>query len=340
MKLGSMILLWCSLMIGAWVQSADLWAAEVNVYSARQEELIKPVLDEFTEQTGIRVNLITGNADELITRMASEGRNSPADLLITTDVGRLYRAKQQQLLQPLQSDYLTKHIPAHLRDEAGYWFGLTVRARPVLYATERVSPNEQESLHDLTSATWRGRICVRSSSHIYNQSMIASRVAHDGVAATEQWVQGLVANFARPPRGGDRDQIRALAAGVCDIAIANTYYLAGMLNDPRDQAVANQVRVFWPEQDGKGTHINISGAGLSAHAPNPAAGLKLLEFMLQETTQQWYAEANHEYPVRPEIPYSDTLENLGRFKADTLPLEKLGELNAEALRLMDRARWR
>ncbi|MCH8537068.1 MAG: extracellular solute-binding protein [Alkalimonas sp.] len=340
MKIRSLLLLWCSLIIGGLVQSAELWAAEVNVYSARQEELIKPVLDQFSEQTGIRVNLITGNADELITRMASEGRNSPADLLITTDVGRLYRAKQQQLLQPLQSDFLHEQIPAHLRDEAGYWFGLTVRARPILYAADRVDPATLSGLQDLTAAEWRGRICVRSSSHIYNQSLVASRLAHQGVEATEQWVRGLVANFARPPRGGDRDQIRALAAGVCDIALANTYYLASMVNDPRDQAAASQIKVFWPDQDAAGAHINISGAGISAHAPNPTAARQLLEFMLQEQTQQWYAEANHEYPVRTDVAYSETLQQFGTFKADTLPLERLGELNADALRLMDRARWR
>ncbi|MDP4535164.1 extracellular solute-binding protein [Alkalimonas collagenimarina] len=340
MSIRSMVVLWCSLIIVAWVQSAESWATEVNVYSARQEELIKPVLDRFSEQTGIRVNLITGNADELITRIASEGRNSPADLLITTDVGRLYRAKQQQLLQPLQSDFLNAQIPTHLRDEAGYWFGLTVRARPILYAVDRVDPTKLASLQDLTAAEWRGRICVRSSSHIYNQSLVASRLAHDGTEATEQWVRGVVANFARPPRGGDRDQIRALAAGVCDIAIANTYYLAGMMNDPRDQAAASQIKVLWPDQDSAGAHINISGAGLSAHAPNPQAGRQLLEFMLQAEAQQWYAEANHEYPVRTDVAYSETLQQFGSFKADTLPLERLGELNADALRLMDRARWR
>jgi iron(III) transport system substrate-binding protein len=340
MKIRSVVLLWCSLIVVSWVQSAESWAAEVNVYSARQEELIKPVLDQFSEQTGIRVNLITGNADELITRMSSEGRNSPADLLITTDVGRLYRAKQQQLLQPLQSDYLNEQIPVHLRDEAGYWFGLTVRARPILYAAERVDPAKLTGLEDPTAAEWRGRICVRSSGHIYNQSLVASRLAHHGTEATEQWVRGLVANFARPPRGGDRDQIRALAAGVCDIAIANTYYLASMMNDPRDQAAASQIKVFWPDQDGAGAHINISGAGVAVHAPNPVAARQLLEFMLQEQTQQWYAEANHEYPVRADVAYSETLQQFGTFKADTLPLERLGELNADALRLMDRARWR
>ncbi|MEE2023924.1 MULTISPECIES: extracellular solute-binding protein [Alkalimonas] len=339
MRFASMLLC-CSAFIALGSQSAAVFGAEVNVYSARQEELIKPVLDQFSASTGIRVNLITGNADELITRIASEGRNSPADLLITTDVGRLYRAKQQQLLQPQSSELLQQAIPAHLRDEAGYWFGLTVRARPVMYAKDRLSAEDKAELSDLTAERWRGRICVRSSSHIYNQSMVAARLAHDGTAATEQWVRGLVQNFARPPRGGDRDQLRALAAGVCDIAIANTYYLAGMMNDPRDQQAAAAIAVFWPEQDDKGAHINISGAGVAVHAPNPSQALQLLEFMLSESSQQWYAEANHEYPVRPGVAYSETLQSYGDFKADTLQLERLGELNAEALRLMDRARWR
>ncbi|WP_333607175.1 Fe(3+) ABC transporter substrate-binding protein [Arsukibacterium sp.] len=324
----------------AGLNSASLWANEVNIYSARQEELIKPLLDKFSADTGIKVNLITGNADELITRISSEGRNSPADLLLSTDVGRLARAKEQGILQQVSSNILDSQIPAALRDPAGLWFGLTVRARPILYVPTKVDPSELSTLADLTSAKWRGRICVRSSNNIYNQSMVAALIAHDGVAVSEQWVEGLVRNLARPPRGGDRDQIKAAAAGVCDIALANTYYLAGMLADARDKADAEKVAVFWPDQAGRGTHINISGAGVAAHAPNQANAIRLLEYMVQPAAQQWYAEANHEYPVLADVAISELLKSFGDFKADSLELSKVAELNAEAIRIMDRARWR
>ncbi|MDX3775067.1 Fe(3+) ABC transporter substrate-binding protein [Chromatiaceae bacterium AAb-1] len=333
------VLLWAGL-AGLAVNTAELLAAEVNIYSARQEELIKPLLDKFTADTGIKVNLITGNPDELISRIASEGRNSPADVLISTDVGRLYRAKQQDVLQSIQSDVLTTTIPEALRDPAGLWFGLTMRARPILYVPGKVDPAELSTYEDLASPKWKGRICIRSSNNIYNQSMTASLIAHDGAAAAESWAKGLVANFAMPPKGGDRDQIKAAAAGVCDIAIANTYYLGGMLADPRDKVEAEKVKVFWPNQDGRGTHINISGAGVAKYAPNKAQAVQLLEYMTGAEAQQWYAEANHEYPVRTDVKASAVLQGFGEFKADQLQLDKLGELNAEAIRVMDRAGWK
>lgn len=315
-------------------------ASEVNIYSARQEELIKPLLDKFTADTGIKVNLITGKPDELISRMVSEGRNSPADILISTDVGRLYRAKQQGVLQSIESEVLTDAIPQALRDPAGLWFGLTMRARPILYVPGKVKPQELSTYEDLASPKWQGRICIRSSDNIYNQSMTASLIAHDGAAKAESWAKGLVANFAMPPKGGDRDQIKAAAAGVCDIAIANTYYLGGMLADPTQKAAAEKVKVFWPNQDGRGAHINISGAGVAKYAPNKAQAVKLLEYMTNADAQQWYAEANHEYPVREGVKASAILQGFGEFKADQLQLDKLGELNAEAIRVMDRAGWK
>ncbi|MGI5308163.1 Fe(3+) ABC transporter substrate-binding protein [Rheinheimera sp. WS51] len=315
-------------------------AAEVNIYSGRQEELVKPLLDKFSAQTGIKVNLITGKADELISRMVSEGRNSPADVLISSDVGRLYRAKQQQVLQSVQSDTLTSTIPSALRDPNGYWYGLTMRARPIMYVTGKVDPAELSTYADLASPKWKGRICVRSSNNIYNQSLTASFIAHDGAEATAKWAQGFVANFAQPPRGGDRDQIKAAAAGVCDIAIANTYYLAGMLADDSQKQIAQKVSVFWPNQTTDGVHVNISGAGVAKYAPNKTEAIKLLEFMTTAEAQQWYAEANHEYSIRDDVPASEILQRFGDFKADTLQLENLGELNADAIRLMDRAGWK
>lgn len=315
-------------------------ASEVNVYSARQEELIKPVLDKFTASTGIKVNLITGKPDELISRMASEGRNSPADVLISTDVGRLYRAQQQDLLQPVQSKLLNDSIPAHLRDPASHWFGLTVRARPIVYVPGKVDPAELSTLEALAEPKWRGRICIRSSDNIYNQSMIAAMIASIGEEKTLAFAKGLVANFAQPPKGGDRDQIKAAAAGVCDIAIANTYYLAGMFDDAKDAAAAKQVKVFWPNQADRGAHINISGAAVAKYAKNKAQAQQLIEYMVQPEAQNWYASTNHEYPVLNSVNQSAVLESFGAFKAEQLPLVKLGELNAQALQLMDKAGWK
>lgn len=320
--------------------SSQATAAEVNVYSARQEELIKPVLDKFSAATGIQVNLITGKPDELISRMASEGRNSPADVLISTDVGRLYRAQSQGLLQPISSEALTAAIPAHLRDPAQHWFGLTMRARPILYIPGKVDPKQLSTMEDLTSEQWRGRICIRSSDNIYNQSMMAAMIAEIGEEKALAFAKGLVANFAQPPKGGDRDQIKAAAAGVCDIAIANTYYLAGMFDDAADAKAASQVKVFWPNQADRGAHINISGAGVAKYAPNKAAAQQLIEYMVQPEAQNWYATANHEYPVLAGVKWSPVLESFGTFKADPLPLVKLGEFNSKALILMDKAGWK
>ena len=315
-------------------------AAEVNVYSARQQELIKPLLDKFSASSGVKVNLITGKPDELLTRIRQEGRNSPADILLSTDVGRLYRAKQQGLLQPIESELLNSQIPAQYRDPANLWFGLTMRARPILYVPGKVNPAELSTLENLADAKWRGRICIRSSDNVYNQSMVAGLIATLGTEATTKWATDFAKNFAQPPKGGDRDQIKAAAAGVCDIAIANTYYLAAMLEDPKDKADAQAVKVFWPNQQDRGAHVNISGAAVLKHAPNKAQAQQLLEYMAGKDAQQWYAQANHEYPVLAGVPASAVLQAFGPFKADTLSLDKLGELNQQALMLMDQAGWK
>lgn len=314
----------------------------VNVYSARKEELIKPLLERFSRESGIQVNLVTGKADALITRLKSEGRNSPADLLITVDAGRLHRAKELGLFQPVHSEALEKAVPAAYRDPEGTWYGLSLRARPIMYAKDRVKPEQLSTYEALADPQWKGRICIRSSDNIYNQSLVASLVAHLGEGKTEEWARGLVANMARPPQGGDRDQIKAAAAGVCDIAIANTYYLGGMLNDadPSQREAAGKVAVFWPNQQGRGAHVNVSGAGVTVAAPNKENAIRLLEYLVTKHAQRWYAEVNYEYPVRPGVPWSKTLESWGRFKADELNMAKLGEYNDEAVRLMDRAGWK
>ncbi|WP_293745760.1 extracellular solute-binding protein [uncultured Paraglaciecola sp.] len=317
-------------------------AEQVNLYSARKEALIKPLLDKFTQQTGISVNLVTGKADNLITRLKSEGKYSPADLLLTTDVGRLYRAKQQGLTQEISvSEAITK-LPMNFRDEQGHWLGLSLRARPLMVAVDRVNVQDVANLEDLVNPQWKGKVCIRSSSNIYNQSMVASLIAQQGESATEQWITGLVKNFARPPQGGDRDQIKAVAAGLCDVAIANTYYLAGMLSsdDETTQQQAKKVRVIWPNQADRGAHINISGVALAKNAPNKAAAVKLIDFLLSEESQLWYAKTNHEYPVLAGIPWSELLQSFGTFKTEQVQLGKLGELNAAAVQLMDRAGWK
>lgn len=318
------------------------YAKAVNVYSARQEALIKPMLDRFTEETGIEVNLITGNGDALLTRLRSEGRNSPADVLLTVDVGRLYRAREAGVLQPIQSDYLEKNIPANLRDSEGNWFGLSVRARVIAYAKDRVDPATLSTYEALTDEQWRGRICVRSSGNIYNQSLVASMLSTQGEAATEEWAEGLVANFARPPQGGDRDQIKALATGQCDIALVNSYYFGAMLqsDDAEEKPAADQVAVFFPNQDDRGTHINVSGAGVTQSASNVAEATALIEFLAGAEAQAWYAEANNEYPASKGIEPSALLESWGDFKADSIDVTELGRLNAQAVIAMDRANWK
>jgi len=317
-------------------------AQEVNIYSARNEALIKPLLDRYSSETGVRVNLVTGDADTLIKRLELERDNTPADLLLTVDVARLYRAKQANLLQAVESDTLQTVIPSEYRDPEGYWYGISLRSRVIVYAKDRVDPARLSSYEALTAPEWRRKLCVRSSSNVYNQSLVAAMIANAGIDTTEQWARGLVANFARPPTGGDRDLIKAVAVGQCDLALVNTYYLAGMLESSiRDEVeAAEKVAVFWPNQDGRGVHINVSGAGVTRAARHPEEAVRLLEYMVKEESQFWYAETNYEFPVRPDVERSDLLKQWGDFKADQLALEKLGTNNADAVRLMDRAGWK
>ena len=334
---------WLAMVLGIWTLAGPAQAAdEVNLYSARKEELIKPLLDQFTAKTGIKVNLVTGKEDALLARLMSEGRNSPADLLLTSDAGRLHRAQEAGVLAPVDSATLRKLVPAHYRDPQGHWYGLSVRARPMAYVTQRVHANELSTYEALAERKWKGRICIRSSDNIYNQSLVASMIAHRGVVATEAWARGFVANFARPPVGGDRDQVLAAAAGQCDVVIVNTYYLAAMLNDkdPAQREAAQKLAVFWPNQKDRGAHVNVSGIGLTAAARHREHAVKLIEYLASAEAQAWYAEVNHEYPIRQDIPVSKTLAAMGKFKADTLNLHQLGQYNAEAVKLMDRAGWK
>lgn len=314
----------------------------VNVYSHRHYESDQELFRRFTEKTGIEVKVVSASADELITRLEAEGAASPADVLITVDAGRLHRAKERGLLQPVESEVLRANVPAHLRDPEGYWFGLTQRARVIVYAKDRVNPDELKSYRDLADERWKGRLLARSSENVYNQSLLASIIANEGEAAAREWAAGVVRNMARPPSGSDTDQAKAVAAGLGDVTFVNTYYVARLMasEDPEERRVGEQLGVIFPEQDGRGTHVNVSGAGVTAHAPNRANAIKLLEFLSSDEAQSVFAQANHEYPVKPGAEWSPVLRGWGEFKADTLNLAVLGELNAAAVRVFDEVGWR
>jgi len=314
---------------------------EVNVYSHRHYEADQQLFERFTEQTGIRVNVVTASADELITRLENEGEASPADLLVTVDAGRLHRAKERGLLQAVGSATLEARVPEHLRDRDGTWWGLTQRARVIAYHRERVDSTELSSYEALAEPDWEGRVLIRSSTNVYNQSLLASLIAHIGEEAATGWAGGIVRNMARTPSGGDTDQVTAVAAGAGDVAVVNTYYIARLAesDDPEERRIAEQIGVFFPSQADRGTHVNVSGAGVTRFAGNVDNAVRLLEFLTSPEAQEVFAEANQEYPVNPDVPWSPTLESWGRFRADTLDLTVLGELNDRAVRIFDRAGW-
>ncbi len=316
-------------------------AQEVNLYSYRQEGLIKPLLDAFTQKTKIKVNLVSGGEDALIERLKAEGAASPADLLMTVDAGRLVRAKEAGLFQPIKSPAIDEVVPPALRDPDGLWTGLSMRARPIMYAVDRVKPADLSTYEDLASAKWKGKVCVRSSSHIYNQSMVSAMLEAVGPAKTEAWAKGFAANLARKPQGGDRDQIKAVAAGECDVALVNTYYLAGMLasKDPADQAAAAKVKVFWPNQSDRGAHVNISGIGVTKSARNVPQAVALIEFLLSDEAQKIYAEVVGEFPIKAGVARSAAVASFGPFKAETVSLATLAKHNPEAVRIFDRVGW-
>jgi iron(III) transport system substrate-binding protein len=314
----------------------------VNVYSHRHYDIDRQLFARFTEQTGITVNVVSASADELITRLETEGASSPADVLITVDAGRLHRAKERGLLQPVESAVLESSVPARYRDPEGYWYGLTMRARVLVYARDRVDPAEIATYEALAAPEWRGRVLVRSSENVYNQSQLASLIAASGEAAALAWAQGIAGNLARSPSGGDTDQVKAVAAGAGDVAISNTYYVARLASseDAEERRVYERVGVVFPNQGDRGTHVNVSGAGVTVNAPNRANAVRLIEFLAGDEAQRMWAEGNQEYPVKPGVARSAVLEGWGDFRADTLSLARLGELNSQAVMLFDRAGWR
>ena len=332
-------------LVGGLLLGAGLAGAQedvVNVYSSRHYDTDAELYRTFEQETGIEVNVIEGDADELIERIRSEGDNSPADVFITADAGRLWRADEAGLLDPVDSDALEAAVPASLRHPEGEWFGLTRRVRAIVYNEDAVDPSELSTYRDLADDRWEGRVCIRSSGNIYNQSLVASIIENEGVEAAEAWATGLVENLARPPQGGDTDQIRAVAAGECDVAVVNHYYLARLeaSEDPADREVADAVGIFFPDQDGRGAHVNISGAGVVAGAPHRDNAIRFLEFLATPEAQEVFALGNNEYPVVEGVPLSDVLAGFGEFETDDVNVASYGENNPEAVRLMDRAGWR
>lgn len=310
---------------------------EVNVYSYRQPYLIAPLFKAFTDETGVKVNVIFAK-DGLIERMQAEGRNSPADLLLTVDIGRLTQAVDNGVTQPVKSDVLEKAIPAAYRDPAGEWFALTRRARVIYASRERVAQNSI-TYEELADPKWKGKICVRSGQHVYNTALIASMIAHHGADDTEKWLRGLKANLAAKPSGSDRSQVKSVFAGECDIALGNTYYLAQMLVDdkePEQKKWAQSIKVLFPNAADRGTHVNISGVVMGKYAPHRANALQLMEFLTSDEAQRLYAEVNDEYPVKDGVPASGIVKSLGELHPDPIALVDIARYRKQASELVDK----
>ena len=319
--------------VGLWLPLATA-AGDVNVYSYRQPFLIKPLFDVFTRETGIAVNLVYA-PQGLVERLKSEGRNSPADLIFTVDIGRLTDAVEAGVTQPVASDFLAARIPAHLRHPDGHWFGLTKRARLIYAAKRAADANAITTYEELADPKWRGRICTRSGSHAYQVALTAAMIAHHGEAKAQRWLTGVKSNLARKPQGNDRAQVKAIKEGVCDISLGNNYYLGLMVNDEEQSEWAAAVNPLFATIGGKGTHMNVSGMALTSAAPNRANAVALMEFLAGELAQQMYAEQNFEYPVNNDVPWSGFLRSLGEFAEDDIDLAAIAAHRAAAMRLVN-----
>ena len=315
---------------------------EINLYSSRHYNTDNELYAKFTSETGIKVNLIEGKADELLERLKSEGENSPADVFMTADIARLWRAEEDGVFQSIQSELLTTNIPNYLRSPEGLWFGITKRARVIMYNKDKVKPEDLSTYEALADPKWKDRIVIRSSSNEYNQSLIASLIVADGEEKTLEWAKGFVSNFARPPQGNDTAQIQAVASGEADLTLANTYYLARLLesDDPSQKAIAEKIGIFFPNQNGRGAHINISGLGVVKSAPNKDAAVKFIEFLASEPAQTFLAQNNYEYPVLAGIPLNTAVASFGEFKADETDLVKFGPAIAPGVKIMNEAGWK
>jgi iron(III) transport system substrate-binding protein len=317
-------------------------ASEINLYSSRHYDTDETFYTNFTKLTGIGINRIEAKAEELIERMKAEGANSPADVFITVDAGNIERANVDGLLQPVTSDTLTKAIPAHLRHPDGSWFGFSKRARVIIVAKDRMKPEDVPTYESLADEKVKGKLLIRSSGNIYNQSLMGSIIAADGAEQAEAWARGIVANMARAPKGGDTDQIKAVAAGEGDVAVANSYYLGRLIvsDNAEDREIASKVQIVFPNQNGRGTHVNISGGGVARHAKNVEGAVKFLEYLVSDEAQMLFASGNVEYPVVEGVKLPAPLDTFGNFKEDTLDAQKYAALNAEAVQIMDRAGWK
>ena len=324
------------------VDGPALAEGELNLYSSRHYQTDDALYDNFTKETGIKINRIEGKGDALIERIKSEGANSPADVLLTVDAGRLWRADQAGLFQPVNSDTLNSAIPANMRHPDGHWFGFSERARVIYYNSDTVDPEGLDSYEDLADPKWKDLVCIRSSSNIYNLSLLSSIIEAHGEEAAEDWAKGVVANFAREPQGGDTDQIRAVAAGECGISVGNTYYFVRLLTSdkPDDKAVVEKVGVIFPNQDGRGTHVNVSGAGVLKNAPNRDAAIKFLEYLASEQAQRYFSDGNNEYPAVDGVEPNPALKSLGDFKEDTINVAVYGENQPTSQKVFDRAGWK
>ncbi len=322
--------------------SSSSESQEVNVYTHRHYKADDELFKKFTEDTGIKVNIVNASADELIQRLETEGEDSNADILITVDAGRLYRAQSKDLLQPIRSETLEHNIPKEFREKDGYWYGMTYRARIIAYAKDRVNPEDIKTYEDLADPKWKGKVVIRSSENIYNQSLLASIIVADGEEKATAWAEGVVANMARNPKGSDRDQVKAVASGEGDIAVVNTYYIGLMLNDenPEERKAGETVGIIFPNQDDRGTHINISGIGVTKYSPNRDNAIKLMEFLSGEEAQQTLANLNYEYPINSKATKASILKTWGDFKADDIQLFELGENNSEAVKIFDKVGWK
>ena len=308
-------------------------AQEVNIYSHRQPELIQPLLDAFTAETGIPVNVAFVDKG-LVEKLKAEGDRSPADLILTVDVARLGEVKDAGVTQAVQDAALDAAIPANLRDADHHWYGLTTRARIVYASKDRVADGEVTTYEDLADPKWKGRICTRSFTNDYNVALTAAYLAHHGPEATTQWLEGIKANLAKKPEGGDRDQVKSIWAGECDISLGNTYYMGKMLEDPEQKEWAESVRIVFPAFENGGTHVNVSGVAMTTSAPNKDAALKLMEFLASDTAQKIYAETNYEFPIKAGVALSPVVQSWGEFTPDTVDLTEISRLRPDALKLI------
>jgi len=317
---------------------------EVNIYSHRHYDTDKKLFKMFEEASGIKVNIVKADATQLIKRLEEEGKYTPADVLITVDVARLVQAQQKDLLQAIKSDFLDRVIPKNLREKDGYWYGLTKRARVIVYNKDKVNPEELSTYANLTSKEWHKKVLIRKSNNIYNQSLLASFIASDGYEISKKWAKDMVNNMARVPAGNDRDQMKAVAAGVGDVAVVNTYYVGKLLNSkkPNEVEVGKRMGVFFPNQGvgERGTHINISGAGVVKYSKNRDNAIKFIEFLASKNAQKLFADANYEYPVNPNVEASELLKSWGSFKEDDTPLEEFGINNANAGKIFNEVGWK